>query len=77
MTNFGASLGLAASVRGRSSRIELASSGAVMMKITTSTSITSTSGVMLISLMGWGPCGALEPAESHGSASVAPRPGCR
>ena len=45
----GASLGWPASVRGRSSRIELASSGAVMMKITSSTSITSTSGVTLMS----------------------------
>ena len=30
------------------------SNGAVMIKMTTSTSITSTSGVILISLMGWG-----------------------
>src|SRR5690606_40476186 len=52
VTNLGGSPGLAPSVLGRSSRIELASSGAVMMKITTSTSITSTSGVTLMSLMG-------------------------
>jgi hypothetical protein len=43
---------VAASLRGRSSRIELASSGAVMIKITTSTSITSISGVILMSLIG-------------------------
>src|SRR5450759_6041735 len=52
VTNFGASPGLAASVLGRSSLMELASSGAVRIKITTSTSITSTSGVTLISLIG-------------------------
>ena len=40
---------------GRSSRIELANSGAVMIKITTRTSITSISGVMLMSLMGGAP----------------------
>ncbi len=38
---------------GRSSLIECVSSGAVMMKITSSTSITSTSGVVLISDIGW------------------------
>ena len=49
LTNFGVSVGWPASVRGRSSLIELAISGAVMMKITSSTSITSTSGVTLMS----------------------------
>ncbi|MNQ09772.1 hypothetical protein D3C85_225930 [compost metagenome] len=49
LTNFGVSLGWPASVCGRSSLIELAISGAVMMKITSSTSITSTSGVTLMS----------------------------
>jgi hypothetical protein len=48
--------------------MELASSGAVMMKMTTSTSITSTSGVTLMSLIGGSPTGALEPAESHVSS---------
>jgi hypothetical protein len=37
---------------GRSMRTECVSSGAVMMKITSSTSITSMSGIMLISAIG-------------------------
>src|SRR5437870_10782832 len=53
--NCGLSLGCAASVLGRSSfRLEVIS-GAVIMKITSSTSITSISGVMLMSLIGCGP----------------------
>src|SRR5687767_6638530 len=54
-TKLGVSVGWAASVFGRSSlRLELIS-GAVIMKITSSTSITSISGVMLMSLIGDGP----------------------
>ena len=50
--NWGVSLGCAASVCGRSSlRLELIS-GAVIMKMTSSTSMTSISGVMLMSLIG-------------------------
>src|SRR4051812_17276515 len=53
--NCGVSLGCAASLLGRSSfRLEVIS-GAVIMKITSSTSITSISGVMLMSLIGCGP----------------------
>jgi hypothetical protein len=54
-TKAGASLLAAPSARGRSSFRLLAISGAVMMKITSSTSITSMSGVMLMSLMGCEP----------------------
>jgi len=51
----GASFGCPASVRGRSSlRLEVIS-GAVIMKITSSTSMTSISGVMLMSLIGCTP----------------------
>src|ERR1700754_2785943 len=50
--NCGASFGFAPSALGRSSfRLEVIS-GAVIMKITSSTSITSISGVMLMSLIG-------------------------
>src|SRR5678816_2409924 len=53
--NCGVSLGCAASVLGRSSlRLDVIS-GAVIMKITSSTSMTSISGVMLMSLIGWAP----------------------
>jgi hypothetical protein len=73
VTKRGASPGCVPSALGRSRRIELAISGAVMMKMTTSTSITSTSGVTLMSLMGARALGALEAAESHGSALPAGR----
>ena len=53
--NCGASFGWPASVFGRSSfRLDVIS-GAVIMKITSSTSITSISGVMLMSLIGCAP----------------------
>src|SRR6185369_255684 len=53
--NCGVSLGCAASVRGRSSlRLDVIS-GAVIMKMTSSTSMTSIRGVMLMSLIGWAP----------------------
>src|SRR5664279_392777 len=53
--NCGMSLGWAASVFGKSSlRLEVIS-GAVIMKMTSSTSMTSMSGVMLMSLIGWAP----------------------
>ncbi len=50
--NCGASEGRAPSVLGRSSFRLVVISGAVIMKITSSTSITSISGVMLMSLIG-------------------------
>src|SRR4051812_50095279 len=53
--NCGVSLGCAASVFGRSSfRLDVIS-GAVIMKMTSSTSMTSMSGVMLMSLIGCAP----------------------
>src|SRR3982751_4832995 len=53
--NCGVSLGCAASVFGRSSlRLDVIS-GAVIMKMTSSTSMTSISGVMLMSLIGCAP----------------------
>ena len=53
--NCGVSLGWAASVCGRSSlRLDVIS-GAVIMKMTSSTSMTSISGVMLMSLIGCAP----------------------
>src|SRR5437868_13773745 len=53
--NCGVSAGCAASLFGRSSfRLEVMS-GAVIMKITSSTSMTSMSGVMLMSLIGCAP----------------------
>ena len=45
--------GVALLALGRSSRMDAASNGAAMMKMTKSTSITSTSGVTLMLLMGW------------------------
>src|ERR1700744_1658804 len=53
-TNLGASDGVAASLLGRSRRSEEVISGAAIMKMTSSTSMTSISGVMLISPIGLG-----------------------
>jgi hypothetical protein len=55
LMNCGVSPGCAASLFGRSSlRLDVIS-GAVIMKITSRTSMTSISGVMLMSLIGWAP----------------------
>ena len=51
---------------GRSSLTALVSSGAVTMKITSSTSTTSINGTMLISAIGWDGGFAVEASESHG-----------
>src|SRR5574343_1139091 len=61
--------------RGRSTLTECVISGAVMMKMMSSTSITSTSGVMLISAVGiWVPCELKLPRAMlcglHGSAGA-------
>src|SRR5512144_1397941 len=53
--NCGTSFGWPASVLGSSSFRLVVMSGAVIMKITSSTSMTSISGVMLMSLIGWAP----------------------
>ena len=50
---------------GRSIFTACVSSGAVMMKITSSTSITSISGIMLISAIGALPPRLVEAAEGH------------
>ena len=50
---------------GRSSLIACVNSGAVMMKITSNTSITSTIGVTLMSAIGAGCLVVAETAEAH------------
>ena len=50
---------------GRSTLTACVSSGAVMMKMTSSTSITSISGIMLISAIGAGAPPLVEAAEGH------------